>query len=351
MSFNHQVQQIELTFAPVAELREDTPRAIASVAHCGGGVYPQVDSFHSQRSNAGLVTLPGGILRNSKNKPHTLARLRDRVCQQCGKPFQTRNTHEQKYCSFACVGIRNRLAAVRPWEPEAIRLCKGEQRGFKSIAGILNVPANQVYVRLRRLGLLNQVLHRKSAYKRGRRAADVKKEKTAFNKTLRLAWRSEWSHALLLDESMHWGRHPDKLRWMSNKVAASQFEKWKHDPLKKLKRAMRTRLWKVLKLQLQNKNQRKTFSAIGCDPEALVIRLESQFTAGMDWNNFGTYWEVDHIRPCSSFDLSKPSELNKCFHFSNLQPLQKSENRKKSSWFQDCHHKHKGAKLIYEKAA
>jgi hypothetical protein len=47
----------------------------------------------------------------------------------------------------------------------------------------------------------------------------------------------------------------------------------------------------------------------------------------MNWDNYGFYgWHIDHIRPCASFDLSKPSEQRKCFNYTNLQPLWATEN-------------------------
>jgi hypothetical protein len=49
--------------------------------------------------------------------------------------------------------------------------------------------------------------------------------------------------------------------------------------------------------------------------------LEKQFKPGMSWENYGKVWHIDHIKPCASFDLSKPEEQKICFHFSNQQPL------------------------------
>ena len=69
---------------------------------------------------------------------------------------------------------------------------------------------------------------------------------------------------------------------------------------------------------------------IGCSIEELKIHIESQFKDGMTWDNWSpSGWHIDHIVPCSSFDLTKDDEQKKCFHWSNLQPLWAVENLKK----------------------
>jgi len=67
---------------------------------------------------------------------------------------------------------------------------------------------------------------------------------------------------------------------------------------------------------------------VGCTPVELKAHLTRQFTPGMSWDNFGQ-WQVDHIRPCASFDLTDPVQQRACFHFSNLQPLWAKDNRAK----------------------
>jgi hypothetical protein len=67
---------------------------------------------------------------------------------------------------------------------------------------------------------------------------------------------------------------------------------------------------------------------LGCDYTTFRQYIQSKFQAGMTWNNFGE-WHIDHIRPCSKFDLTYSSEQSKCFHYTNMQPLWAKDNLQK----------------------
>lgn len=72
---------------------------------------------------------------------------------------------------------------------------------------------------------------------------------------------------------------------------------------------------------------------VGCNLETLKKHLEIQFDENMTWENHGTYWHIDHIRPCASFDLSDVQQQKACFHYTNLQPLEAHENMsKRDKW-------------------
>ena len=105
-------------------------------------------------------------------------------------------------------------------------------------------------------------------------------------------------------------------------------ERLRTNPNFKILRYLRTRIWRVLKGK--NKSA-STMKLIGVDSiEFVWNHLEKSFKPGMTRKNHGK-WHIDHIKPCSSFDLTKPSEQRECFHYTNLQPLWASENLAKGS--------------------
>ena len=110
------------------------------------------------------------------------------------------------------------------------------------------------------------------------------------------------------------------------------------DPSYRLKCNLRHRLWTALKGQNAKKNN-STLEYQSARVYEIYNHLESQFTDGMNWENMGTKpdgtpgWDIDHIRPCASFDLNNEGEIYMCFHWSNLQPLWHIDNIKKSAKF------------------
>ena len=56
------------------------------------------------------------------------------------------------------------------------------------------------------------------------------------------------------------------------------------------------------------------------------IQFQFQSDEKMTWDNMGSYWHFDHVKPCSAFDLSKDEDIFTCFKWSNLRPLSAREN-------------------------
>lgn len=55
----------------------------------------------------------------------------------------------------------------------------------------------------------------------------------------------------------------------------------------------------------------------------------------MIWENYGE-WHIDHIIPCSAFNLEDREQALRCFHYTNLQPLWAQDNLSKSNKIMSC---------------
>lgn len=103
-----------------------------------------------------------------------------------------------------------------------------------------------------------------------------------------------------------------------------------HNPMFRIKKNLRIRVIDCLKGKSKS---HKTMQLLGCTIIEFKNYLQSKFTKEMTWENYGTYWHVDHIKPCSLFDLLNESAQMECFHYTNLQPLEAKENLKKYNKF------------------
>lgn len=122
--------------------------------------------------------------------------------------------------------------------------------------------------------------------------------------------------------------YQENKEYHQTKIKIYTKKRLKEDPIFKLKETLRKRMYDLL---IKNKTP-KVYSAsilLGCTVQECKQHIESNFKEGMSWNNHGSYWEIDHIKPCSLFDLTDIEQQKQCFHYTNLQPLTISENRSK----------------------
>jgi hypothetical protein len=96
---------------------------------------------------------------------------------------------------------------------------------------------------------------------------------------------------------------------------------------------LRATLYQVLRHQRSGRDwdaDAKLRGIIGCSRPALIAHIEAQFLPGMSWANYGRKgWELDHIKPCASFDLTRHDQVLLCFHHTNLRPLWRVDNQRR----------------------
>jgi hypothetical protein len=106
----------------------------------------------------------------------------------------------------------------------------------------------------------------------------------------------------------------------------SYMKKWRLRPQNRILQNLRTRIRLALKGARKVMN---TQTILGCSILEFRKHIESKFTTGMSWENYGkTGWHLDHITPCSFYDLSDHSQQKACFHYSNIQPLWAKDKQK-----------------------
>ena len=118
-------------------------------------------------------------------------------------------------------------------------------------------------------------------------------------------------------------RHKKYQRENAQAIFTKIKERKQKDPAFRVTCSLRSRLRRFIKKE-------RTFPGVGCTRDELNAHIESLWDEGMTWENYGQ-WHIDHIMPCSSFDLMDPKQIAECFHYTNLQPLWAKENIMKSN--------------------
>ncbi len=100
----------------------------------------------------------------------------------------------------------------------------------------------------------------------------------------------------------------------------------------RLRSLLRQRLYKAVRGRYRSGSAVRD---LGCSIVFLKQHLKSQFQEGMSWDNYGSEWEIDHIKPLSLFDLSDRTQLLRACNWQNLQPLWVFDNRSKGNKYEE----------------
>ena len=104
-----------------------------------------------------------------------------------------------------------------------------------------------------------------------------------------------------------------------------QKHKMETDPQYRLMRRNRNRI-RVFTRERGIVKPNSTIAALGCTWTEFKTYIEKQFADGMNWENDGTLWHIDHIIPLNRFDLSNLDDFRRANHYTNLRPLLASKN-------------------------
>lgn len=165
----------------------------------------------------------------------------------------------------------------------------------------------------------------------------VKEKERRFNKTpeqkaKEAAYKKQWNIdnrdrlAKRAAERKHIKREQRRV-WCNNKSAT--------DIGFRILKNLRSRARFALKADRAVKSD-TTENLLGCTIPFFKQYFESLFTDGMSWDLFmkGEI-HLEHIKPCSKFDLTKEDEQRDCFNYRNLQPMFKLDNLRKGSFYEE----------------
>lgn len=133
-------------------------------------------------------------------------------------------------------------------------------------------------------------------------------------------------------QEKYWIKNKDKLneyarKWRRNN--RDKLRKYRREKMRERRKNVDFKILCNLRCRISNALRAKsiyskscqTLDLLGCEMIEFLQFLEKQFKNGMTWSNHGKVWHIDHIVPCSSFDLTRLEEQKKCFHYTNMQPL------------------------------
>ena len=177
---------------------------------------------------------------------------------------------------------------------------------------------------------LYQRAYKESNRERLRLYRETRREDTkAYNKAYRSARREEMRAYYRAYDAANKDRRRSAARERNKRRMAV-------DVRFRLKARLRSRLAGALRAGIDSGGKRGASAVrhLGCSVADLMAYLERQFRPGMSWDTYGIgvgRWNIDHIRPLASFDLTDSEQAKVACNFTNLQPLWHVENVRKGS--------------------
>ena len=165
---------------------------------------------------------------------------------------------------------------------------------------------------------------------------EIKKQKETYTK-------NPDSRKKTLERNKRWKeKNPEKYAEARKKIEEKRKEKRREyhkllrrklrkNPINRLKNNVSRQVSHGIKRSSASKHGQPVFDALEYSPEQLKEHLEKQFDDNMNWENYGSYWHIDHIIPHSSFSYSstEDEQFKKCWSLDNLRPLEAIENIRK----------------------
>ena len=309
-------------------------------------------------------------------------------CRHCSLEFEEKPSCANVYCSSDCYHAFKR-ANVDSWFGCSVCIAS-IGFGCKTAGKLLGVNHHKVLGAWKKKGVMPNLPSmgswrlyalRKAKGKnteRKRTACEIAYDKARMDDIKQACKRGfDWSYEWVKERTRRTANAkynamtPEAKKNHNKRCQVNRKKRWAKEPEKKAKARSRISEWKKKNpeknresIKKSNKkrrssdpayralcNQRRRFrdimksvrnggtgsysDKIGCNSEQFRKHMESNFSSKMSWDNYGTYWHVDHVLPCASFDHSDKKQVEICWHWTNLQPLEAKRNLAKSDNIED----------------
>lgn len=101
----------------------------------------------------------------------------------------------------------------------------------------------------------------------------------------------------------------------------------KDDIQYRIKENLRKRVGK----KLHCNKKYKFCELLGCTIDFYIKWIEFTMTKEMSWENYGSYWQIDHVMPIDYYDLTKEINQKKAFMWINTRAMKSSDNLQKKN--------------------
>ena len=242
-------------------------------------------------------------------------KYRDKKCDMCGEYF-TPKSPVSKVCGDKCRSARKKIK-IKKWRKDnrdhvnsyekeyRKKLLKGPKNPIVQLTFGYELVANHDSIAVD--GFSRSSISACSKYEQSHHKGYIWMKKSEYEST---------SFLELLMKNIHLSKY------VKSKLNEGS---WKTDPLKRTIRSYRSRISTFVRSNGM-KRKHNCQELLGCDWNQLKIHLESMFSDGMSWDNYGE-WHMDHIYPlswCSTYE-----EVFIYSHYSNLRPMWGYENHSK----------------------
>jgi len=267
---------------------------------------------------------PHAEFYKNKNKADDLSS----ECKECNKKAVAANTKKKRQA---------KILELSKQSPKTTKFCPdcGEERPFSEFGKRSDRKDGfKPYCKKHTNERQKQYYHENPEFADKNRAASRKWAKDNPEKhnakTKRWYHENEDNIAKRNKISLEW--HSQNKERVRTRQRVYEKERYNSDPNYKLRKLLRSRIYNIFRSAARTGDKAGSHvKDLGCSIEELISYIEAKFAPGMSWDNHGTVWELDHIEPLASFDLTDRDQFLEACCYTNLQPLTIEEHLEKTS--------------------